>query len=680
MSSWDLLPASTKEAVMSNILSFPEFAAEAGENLPLDDAGAGATDKVVAQSDEQSVDGEQTVNSEPPVESEQPVEDGQPDTAAVVIDGEIVADEDCSNTAVDLTIDPDTRHLAVVQAACRAAIALTNRTLKAFYKAITMVFLWWRLTDEFTKARLVKTYLGENWSEKRALLQVVRLCLELKNVKGTAPEVVAENKRRNDFVSRVAKVVEELDAHFLNERLRDADAEAIQDYLARRDKGRGKTIEIAAANILCPPRTRASNDPDPADPADAGDDHNANGNDTTGTDGDSDGDKNAEAGGDDSVTDNGEDEGRASLPRMSKAESMLTAAAKICLENALGLGFDQSRLMAACFRMDPDGSMVPVATLPCDPALALRFYQSLQSGGPSVGLRLLVEVATVMKVLSTPSKPAANSKRKQAWESACPAALFAINAEGNVDVVYASATETAASVLISFVPHDDLRFGEPGEYILSGGWEGATQAALSTALERNDVLLRQAKAGDGGFTAAIVVPRKDDIALQFRPYGAPDNAQRVFGVVDDETMAPDTEVFLNQERVRNLREFHAVPFLRQDVNKQRGVAISLTVADSVLTITHEEKRKSETLEVETMTNGGGKANILAVDFFTAIDALVQIGMPNGLYLNILDTCYLSILAPSALGDFFVTIPALDEENPLMRTEVFAEALAPENQG
>ncbi len=655
---------------MSNITNCTDLVPGTDETLLLDDAGSGPTGEVHAPDGDQPADGELAVDGETLEVGEQAVNDGQPtETAVFVIDGVVVTAEDVIDTTVDLTIDPDTRNLAAVQGACRAAIALTNRTLKAFYKAITMVFLWWRLTEDFHKARLVKTYLNEKWSEKRGMHQVVRLCLELKNLEGTAPEVVAENKRRNDLVSRVSKVVEELDAYYLNERLRDTDAESIQDYLARRDKGRGKTIEIAASNILCPPRSRGagSDDPDPTDDGEEQNDGAKSGNNGT---------NNAEAGGEESAVDDSEG---ICLPRMSKAESMLSAAAKICLEEALGLGFEQSRLVAACFRMDPDGSMVPVATLPCDPALALRFYQSLQVGGPSAGLRLLVEVATVMKVLNTPSNPSANSKRKQGWEPARPAALFVINADGNVDVVYASATETAASVLISFVPHDDLRFGEPGEYILSGGWEGATQAALSTALERNDVLLRQAKSGDGGFAAAIVVPRKDDIVLPFQPYGDPKNAQRVFGVVeDDETQAPDTEVFLDQERVRNLREFHAVPFLRQDVNKLRGVVISLTVANDLLTITHEGKRKSETLNVETMTSGGGKVNILAVDFFTAIDALVQIGMPKGVYLNILDTCYLSIEAETDLGEFTVTIPAMDEENSLMRSGVFAEALAPES--
>ena len=337
--------------------------------------------------------------------------------------------------------NPDAHDLAYVMSVCSVAGYLTGRTRKAYYLALALVYVFWRITNRYFLAEIIQKEIGEPFSDKRNLGQTIRLCFNLKSLPGTTEEVRRENKKRTNAVSRANAILLDVESHFKNAPLRLEDAGMIQAYLANRDRMAGKSdADVMTAILADPPHYDTSNDEDnttddeaPGDNGDEEQQDTDDGDDNTADDEAPDDD--SDGGSDDSDDDrsedgNGEDTGASSPDNtaetgrpMSKAQRMLAGVQERSPDDLLRPCLGSAPFVALCYRVEYGGRLAAVAATPCDEGMTAKFYEVVQAGGVSDGMIFFQDTLTALETLTVSARPASTSAPPAAWSKASGPAI-----------------------------------------------------------------------------------------------------------------------------------------------------------------------------------------------------------------------------------------------------------------
>ncbi len=583
---------------------------------------------------------------------------------------------------------PEAHDLGIVKEACLVAMNLTGRTRKAYYQAVALVYVFWRNANRFFLAEVIQRELGEKFSEKRNLSQTIRVCFDLKNPSGTAPEIVAANKSRNNAVSRANQLLLEVESHFKNHPLRLEDAEHIRIYLTNRDRMLGRTDAAAMAGILSEMTQPVSPDETPDDsqessPDDGGE---ADGTENDGS-GESDDDEDSnesddtESEPDEQEPDAGEDGGdggqdTVSNPEpsnsgqnpspMSKAGRMLAGAPEQSLNTLLAPHRHPDRYVAICYRIESDGSESSIAAIPCDEAMISKFYGTVQAGGITPVMAVFRDVIAAFGALNVSARPGASAK---------PAAVFTIGAGGVLQRIQASDTETLGTVMVTIIPTTEtiVPGAANGQFFANVGLTNVPTKAALDAVASNDALIRFSGMEDG-FVARIAVPRLPDIEIPFWHHDLIDS--RVSVPCNLPELA--SEVCLTPEGVRNLRDSFVVPFLKSTPAKLRSEVVSVYLDEHGLNIARNETNRHAVFPGKVTSNKFDSVELLAEDFVRVVDALARIVTEFEVSIKISSNGVVGIRTFTADSEIDVLIPRI-LNGTLERDPGFAAAWEPEGQ-
>ncbi len=579
---------------------------------------------------------------------------------------------------------PEAHDLGIVKEACLVAMNLTGRTRKAYYQAVALIYVFWRNANRFYLAEVIQRELGERFSEKRNLSQTIRVCFDLKNLAGTTPEIVADNKSRNNAVSRANQLLLEVESHFKNHPLRLEDAEHIRIYLTNRDRMLGRTDAAAMAGILSEmtqpvspdePQESSSNEGGEADgtendgPGESDDDEDADETSDTETDPDEQEPDTGEEGGDgeQDPASNPEPSNAGQNPSpMSKAGRMLAGAPEQPLNTLLAPHRNPGRFVAICYRIGADGSESAVAAIPCDEAMVSKFYGTVQTVGITPEMGVFRDLIAVIGALKVASKPGTSS---------APAAVFTIGAGGVLQRIQGSDTETLGTVMVTITPMFETIFEgvSNGQLFANVGLTNIPTKAVLDAVASNDAQIRFSGMEDG-FVAKIAVPRLPDIEMPFWDHDLIDC--RVSVPCNLPELA--SEICLTPDGVRNLRDSFVVPFLRSTPAKLRSEVVCVYLDEHGLNIARNETNRHAVFPGEVTSNKFDSVEILAEDFVRVVDALARIVTDHEVSIKISSNGVVGIRAFTADSQIDVLIPRI-LNGTLERDPGFAAAWEPEGQ-
>ncbi len=554
----------------------------------------------------------------------------------------------------------DEHNFAFVKRICQFSNGHIRRARKALRLEVAATYLFWHNTNPHSLAELVQRELGEKYSHRKSITLTIRLCNGLKNLPGTDPEIRAANKANNDFVNNQANIIHDIEAAFRGNPVPLKDLDVIVDYLSNRDRQLNKTDAHVKAQIVIDPRQ--PND-DSEEQPEEGNGEESETDDDGAEQGDGDG-----------------EEDHPSEPRqpMTKAQRMLLGAPEIPLDTLLERHCGPGALVMVAFVGDADGISRPIGSLPCEGATAKALYETIQADGPSLVTAMFCDLSGMMPVLTTASiLSVASTEKKPAFEPACPAVVITVGPDGVVKEINASATETVGTVMVKIIPTTETKVGpvSVGQFIDCSNWHAVPVKAITEAVATNDALVRLAPNPDDAFDAIITVPRLLETRLSFTEYGAGD--LRV-GVPDHGRLEFTTEFLLSPERLRHVREFWAVPFLAGDKAKQRLQTIMLAANDDTIVVEHTGRRRVDKQPAEVVLQGGDVAEILALDFFLAIDSITRIGTEFPVSVKITSDGVVGIRAFTEHSQIEVVIPPV-MDGSLVRTDTFAVLLMPVGQ-
>jgi hypothetical protein len=562
----------------------------------------------------------------------------------------------------------DEHDLAFVKKVCQRCNHHVRRARKALRLESAAIFVFWRNINPHSLAELVQKELGEKFSHRKSITLTIRLCNGLKNLPGTDPEIREANKANNDFVNYQANIIHDLDAAFRNHPVRLEDLGLIVEYLSNRDHRLNKIDTRVKAQIVADPR-QPNDDSEDQPNDDSEDQPEEGGEEESGSDEDG-----AEQG-----ADCGEEDDPSEPPQpMTKAQRMLLGAPEVPLDTLLERHCGPGALVMVAFAGDADGISRPIGALPCEGASAKTLYETIQADGPSPVAAMFCNLVGVMPVLTTASNLSASStEKKPAFEPASPAMVITVGSDGVVADISASASETAGTVMVKITPTTETKVGpvSAGQFIDCCDWHGVPVKAITDALATNDALVRLTPNANDAFDAIITVPRLPETLLSFFDY---DTGDLRVSVPDYGRLEFTTELLLSPERLRHVREFWAVPFLAGGKAKQRLQTIMLAADDEIIVVKHAGRRRVDKQAAEVVLQGGDVAEILALDFFLAIDSITRIGTDYPVSIKITSDGVVGIRAFTEHSQIEVVIPPVIDGS-LVRTDTFTVPLMPAAQ-
>ena len=545
------------------------------------------------------------------------------------------------NGEENLGPDAITHALAFTVSMCMVAGLQTRRARKALYHAIACVYVLWKNLNHLQLNQIFLAKLGEKYKESKQLSQMVRCCFNIVNLKEGEPSFAEINATNNDAVAEHVRIIREVDSAHKNDTLKltHESIKTVTDYLSSGQRTKGKSDHFVMGQMLAELKPEKDDDPKPK-PKDE----------------DSPKDEVADPEGDPEADAEPE-------PEVSKAEHMLLGAPSVPLEALLNRHGGPGAIVMVCFVADANGSMAPVGAIPCDSSTAKAVYEAIQADGPTPGMSVVHDFTVSASALKSRSSAENQS------------ALMAVNPGGIVSSITGSSVDTGSRVIVTPTTEFSVPSEDGGDFVADIGFDFPSKL-VNTAFSENDALLRVDPNITNGFDARITVPRVKEIVIPFVPYGDQVNDLR-FDVAEAGKLPWTTDIVLSPEELVNLREFHAVPFLKSE-KKLQAMVIKVCASGSQLSLERIDERAIALMPATIAEQGGDVAEIMAVDFFKSIDRLRAISIKHDANIRINAAGYVWIRAFSEHAQIDFLIPPASGNSPVV-ADVQAVADVPHEQ-
>ena len=525
-------------------------------------------------------------------------------------DDEYVSFRDGANTNLNQT--EVLHHLAWVEQSWQRAGLFTRRVRRLWKKAFARGYIFCKTTDRFDMAEIIKDRLGEKFSNKNYLSQMIRVFFGWPKLEGDDKDTKEENAARTQSVYYVRSIYEELRCHFDNERLRFENYELVEKYLDNRDKwfNISETKVVAGiAQAMTLPDTEKGDDEKSDEGADK-------------KDKDQEGQVQPKVGEGDS--------GDKPPHPITKAEAMVGGAPEKPLDELLAPHRNCGKLVLVAYRLEPGGHEAAIASVPCDAKICEWMFKLITQNGPDPALTFFHEAAVIAEVLDTPSSTTAGGNA--IFEPGAPTALVTVDSGGFISQVSASDSQTSGTVMITLGPVSEtrLRGGQEGHFVIPNGFANVPAKGLGEAIAANAALLRVTPNDHGGFNALITVPSHPGILIPFMPPAAGQALPYHPANLADFT----TRIELIPEHLRILRDATVKLFLTKSANHQQTLVIALSAHEGKLMLEIPADRRQETYLAEIVEDAGDAAQIRAVDFFMTIDAITKLKSKFSVSINI----------------------------------------------
>ena len=567
----------------------------------------------------------------------------------------------------DNATTPEEHELAFVKMACAEGNRHMRRARKAYYHGIASLFVFLRNASPYDLAIMVRKELGVEMSKSQWVSQISRICLGFFKVDSKDPEIVAENKAKNDAVSRAVTLLRELEMAFKNHPVSQDDLDTIRQFLSNRDRTSRKTDAWFAAQILADPKPLKDLDESKEEPDsdEDGDTDDTAESDQSEDDSRDDTDDDADSGDDDGDdADSISENVIASVPP-TKAMRMLSAAPAVPLKELVA-GYAVGDLVTVTLRIE-DGGFVGVAAIPCDETIAAKSYASVQARD-NHEVAILKDVAVSIQVLTTPNPIDPNDTACGNLTPAEPGVAFTVVDE-EITAFVASDTEAQGRTsMVRVIPTTEMRIGglKDGTYLSRFWTERIPSKALCEAVAAKDAMLNAVLSMCCG-CLVITTPRHPQVVIDVVGYKPTDSSAVYTPNID--LWHFTTSVKLNKQQALVISDKAADAFFRGDIKRQRPVVMNVSATDEGLMLELVGWNRRESYPATLVEQGCDSATILAIDFFKVLSTFRDIGLMFDVTIHISSHGLLGIRAFTEHSRIEVVIPPV-VDGTIIRSDAF----------